>query len=91
MEKHRASLEALLPLADVVLVGKDFAMLQGAQDCIEAAKIISSKVTPGTVVICAWGDQGATYCVATANSSDLSVMKQDAYIPDKIIDSLGRS
>ncbi len=66
VEKHRASLECLLPFADVLFVGKDFAMLQGAKDCIDAAKLISSKVKPGTVIICPWGDQGASYCVATS-------------------------
>ncbi|CAL8107687.1 unnamed protein product [Orchesella dallaii] len=89
VEKHRESLAVLLPLADVVLVGKDFAMLQGAKDCIEAAKIISTKVEPGTVVVCPWGDQGASYCIARSNPADVDVKKQDAYVPDKIIDSLG--
>lgn len=83
-------MECLLPLADVVLVGKDFAMLQGAKDCMEAAKIISRKVAPGTVVVCPWGDQGASYCIATsADDSEPCIYKQDAFVPEKIIDSLG--
>ncbi|ODN00024.1 Ketohexokinase [Orchesella cincta] len=89
VEKHREALGCLLPLADVVLVGKDFAMLQGAKDCMEAARIISTKVQPGTVVVCPWGDQGASYCIARSNPADVDVKKQDAYVPDKIIDSLG--
>lgn len=90
VEKHRPVLECLLPFAHVLLVGKDFALLQGARDCVESCKIISTKVQPGTVVITAWGDQGAAYCVALSDPNDVQVMKQDAYVPDKIIDSLGR-
>lgn len=71
-------------------MGKDFAMLQGAKDCIEAAEVISKKVKPGTVIICPWGDQGASYCVATPDPKDLHVMKQNAYVADRIIDSLGK-
>jgi len=70
-------------------VGKDYALLQGAKDCLEAAKIISEKVKPGTLIVCPWGDQGAAYCVSDGGSDDSDVKKVDAFFQAKIIDSLG--
>ncbi|ODN00030.1 Ketohexokinase [Orchesella cincta] len=89
VELHIENLDNLLPLADVVLVGKDFAKVQGARDAIEAARIMSQKVLPGTVVICPWGDQGASYCVTSEDPNKTEITTQEAYVCDNVVDSLG--
>jgi hypothetical protein len=89
VEKRRDTLAELLPLAHIVFVGKDFALLQGARDCMEACKIMQEKVQPGTLIICPWGEQGASYCVLSPPEDKTSIIKIDAVTPKKIIDSLG--
>lgn len=79
----------MLPLADVVIVGKDFAKQHGAKNSKEAAKIVLQRVEPGTVVVCPWGEEGASYCIATETLEDVEIHKQNAYVPDEIVDSLG--
>lgn len=84
------NLEIMLPLADVVIVGKDYAKHYGAKNSTEAAEIMLKRVEPGTVIICPWGDHGASYCtVISSNPDEVKIHKQNAYLSDKMVDSLG--
>lgn len=85
------NLEIMLPLADVVIVGKDFAKENGAKNSIEAAQTILNKVEPGTVVVCPWGDEGASFCTVPSNIQDVEIHTQSPYVPSsEIVDSLGK-
>ncbi|CAL8110063.1 unnamed protein product [Orchesella dallaii] len=89
VELHIENLDKMLPLADVVLVGKDYAKLQGATNGSEAAELMSKRVLPGTVVICPWGDQGASYCVTSVDPKKTDIITQPVYLCENVVDSLG--
>lgn len=89
VELHIDNLDIMLPLVDIVLVGKDYARYLGALNCTEAAEKICTRVEPGTICVCAWGEQGASYCVATSSPENLDIKTQSAYVPKQIVDSLG--
>lgn len=49
MEKTREILGELLPLADVVFVGKDFSVMKGAENCVQAAEMFSKILPKGLI------------------------------------------
>jgi hypothetical protein len=80
-------------LGHVIFVGRDFATWKGANNCKDAVKLFQTKVQPGTLIICPWGDDGAAFGIGGVDNSvdvgDKEVTKIDAFPPIKIIDSLG--
>lgn len=90
VEKCRESLTPLISLAHVVFVGKDFASWKGAKNCQEGVALFMKNVAEGSLVICAWGEDGAAYGIKGGSSSRGDVVvKVDAFPQEKIIDSLG--
>ncbi|XP_015175481.1 PREDICTED: ketohexokinase-like [Polistes dominula] len=84
LEKPQPELLLLLPFADIVFISKDFAQRRGCDNMDEILENIGAKAKQGTVLICAWGDRGAT-----ARTSDGILVKSSAFPPEVIVDSLG--
>ncbi|KYO41041.1 ketohexokinase isoform X3 [Alligator mississippiensis] len=84
VEKPREELYQLLGYGDVVFVSKDVAKVFGFQSAPEAVRGLSSRVRPGTTLICAWAEQGAD---ALGPAGEL--VHADAVPPARIVDTLG--
>ncbi len=82
IEKPREQIESLFPLADVLLFSRAFAASQGfnnAADFLRAVRVQS----PGNILICSWGEAGATGMDATGN-----IVEQEARHPPKVVDTV---
>lgn len=86
VEKTREALGTLLPFADVVFIGKDFSIMRGAKDGMDAARLFAKELPNGILIIYPWGEDGATFAFAGDPETAKHVQ---AYPPNKIIDSLG--
>lgn len=84
IEKAKPELEALIPLPDVLFVAKDYAKFKGYSNMDETIETIQSLAFPGAVVICPWGEAGAS-----ASSTKGTIVRSPAYPPSKVIDTLG--
>jgi len=47
VEKRIETIGVLLPFADVIFLGKDYAMMKGATDVIHAVEIFTEKLVAG--------------------------------------------
>jgi ketohexokinase len=82
IEKPRPGIEALFPLADVLLFSRTFARAEG----FESPGALFDSVIPrsrGATLICAWGDRGAA-----AVSAEGGRCESPAFPPPRIVDTL---
>ncbi|XP_028856514.1 ketohexokinase isoform X2 [Denticeps clupeoides] len=84
IEKTRDSLYQLFQYGDVVFVSKDVAKSFGFNSATSALKGLYSRVRKGTVLICAWAEEGAD-----ALGPDGKVIHSDAFPPEALVDTLG--
>ncbi|XP_045116117.1 ketohexokinase-like isoform X1 [Portunus trituberculatus] len=84
IEKAKPELEALIPLVDVVFVSKDFAVFKGYSNMAETLEGVKAMAHPGAVVVCPWGEEGASAC----QGSEVMVCSP-AFPPANVVDTLG--
>lgn len=84
IEKPTEALAQLLPLADFVFIGKDFATFRGYVNMDSAVSGLQECIKDGATIICPWGEQGA--CARTSNGM---VLKALAVTQGKVVDTLG--
>ncbi|XP_033609889.1 ketohexokinase isoform X5 [Cryptotermes secundus] len=84
IEKPRAEMQDLIPWADVLFIGKDFAEFCGCTNMSETLKKIAQDAKPNATIISAWGEQGAM-----ARGHDGTVVQSPAFCPHKVLDTLG--
>ena len=82
IEKERENIDALLPLADILLFSKSFALGRGCHNAPELFDIIRPHA-PDAMLVCTWGEQGAWG--RDINNKDFHV---PAYSPPNVIDTL---
>lgn len=83
-EKPRAEVAALLPLADVLFVSKDYARYRGYSTMQEAVIGLRAHTKREATVLCAWGEMGAA-----ASDQDGKVYECPAHPPPTVVDTLG--
>lgn len=81
IEKPREGIEALFPLADLLLFSRQYACSQGFDD---AASFLEQVVCAGQAAVCAWGEQGAWGCDSTGQG-----YHSPALVPAQVVDTLG--
>lgn len=81
IEKPRAGIEALFPLADLLLFSRHYARARGFED---ATSLLEQMVAPGQPAVCAWGEQGAWGRDAAGR-----VHHSPAVEPAQVLDTLG--
>ncbi|PSN48255.1 hypothetical protein C0J52_03053 [Blattella germanica] len=84
VEKPRSETEDLIPMADVLFVGKDFAEFRGCTNMSETLKNFAQDAKPNATIISAWGERGAM-----AQGHDGTVVQSLAFSPHKVVDTLG--
>nr|XP_053650539.1 ketohexokinase-like isoform X1 [Cherax quadricarinatus] len=84
IENAKHELESLIPLPDVLFVSKDYAMFKGYTNKEETVEKIQAQTIPGCLVICPWGEDGAS-----ASSSDGQLVHSSAFPPSQVVDTLG--
>lgn len=84
IEKPKSEMQDLIPRADVLFVGKEFAEFSGCTNMSEALKKIAADAKPNTTIISAWGERGAM-----AQVHDGTIVQSPAFSPRKVLDSLG--
>ncbi|XP_042234571.1 ketohexokinase-like isoform X2 [Homarus americanus] len=84
IEKAKPELESLIPLPDVLFVSKDYAMFKGYSSMAETVKEIQAQAIPGSLVICPWGEDGAS-----ASNSVGKLVHSPAFPPLHVVDTLG--
>ncbi|KAM3620876.1 uncharacterized protein V6R79_003182 [Siganus canaliculatus] len=84
IEKTREPLYQLFPHGDVVFISKDVAVHFGFNSAEAALRGLYSRVKPGAVLVCAWGEKGAD-----ALGPDGSVIHSDSFPPEAVVDTLG--
>ncbi|XP_045585474.1 ketohexokinase isoform X2 [Procambarus clarkii] len=84
IEKAKPELESLISLPDVLFVSKDYAMYKGYRSMQETLEKVQAQAFPKAVVICPWGEEGAS-----ASSSDGNLVHSPAFPPVQVIDTLG--
>jgi ketohexokinase len=82
IEKHRENIEQLLEIADYIIFSKYYAIQAGFISPQQLIKRMNEQF-PQKTLICAWGDKGAIAC------KDNQIFHQAAFIPVKVIDTLG--
>ncbi|XP_046383268.1 ketohexokinase-like [Ischnura elegans] len=96
LEKPKPGLLSLAKHADVIFIGKDFALYHGWNAMETAIEGMSSHVSDGAVIVCTWGEQGcsATYLVSLNGNGvkDGVIAKEvfhcQAYPPREVVDTL---
>ncbi|CAL9706575.1 unnamed protein product [Knipowitschia caucasica] len=83
IEKVREELYVLFNMADVVFVSKDVARNFGFESAKDAVMGLSSRVRPGSALICAWAELGADAI------KDGVLFHSSAFPPMKLVDTLG--
>jgi ketohexokinase len=83
VEKERAGMEELLPLADLLLFSRDYAEQQGAKSG-EAFLQQTAERKFKAMLTCSWGDNGAY-----AMGCNSALYHSPAHNPAKVIDTLG--
>ncbi|XP_042892524.1 ketohexokinase-like isoform X2 [Penaeus japonicus] len=84
LEKSKPELSSLIPKADVIFVSKDYAQFQGYTDMAQTIDKIHSETRPGSLVICPWGEKGAS-----ARLKEGQIVSCHAFPPDQVVDTLG--
>ncbi|KAK3893741.1 hypothetical protein Pcinc_002445 [Petrolisthes cinctipes] len=84
VEKAKAELDALIPLPDVLFVSKDYAKFKGFSNMAETVEKIQTQAYPGCLVICPWGEAGASM-----GREGSELVKSPAFPPTKVVDTLG--
>uniref|UniRef100_A0A1B6M8E5 Carbohydrate kinase PfkB domain-containing protein n=1 Tax=Graphocephala atropunctata TaxID=36148 RepID=A0A1B6M8E5_9HEMI len=84
LEKAKEEIKELLPLADVVFIGKDFGSFQGCKNMHEALARNVPFVKPKAAVVVAWGEAGAV-----GRTAGGEVVKSAALPPPAVVDTLG--
>ena len=82
IEKDRENINDLLPLADILLFSKSFAIERGCTNATELFDLIRSH-SPNAMLVCTWGEQGAWS--RDSHNKDIHV---PAYPPARVIDTL---
>lgn len=82
LEKERENIDTLLPLADILLFSKSFALGRGCHNAPGFFDTIRPHA-PDALLVCTWGEQGAWG--RDINNQDFHV---PAYSPPKVIDTL---
>lgn len=83
IEKERANIDSLLPLADLLFFSKTFVQGRGFSTAEPFFKAIRAQA-PQALLVCAWGEQGAY-----AQAADTPVYHSPAYAPAQIVDTVG--
>ncbi|CAG0916043.1 unnamed protein product [Notodromas monacha] len=83
LEKPRPELLQLIEFADVLFVSKEFAAFNNCPDMTSAVKHFKQLAKESTIVVCAWGDEGA------ALLEHEEVLASPAYPPPVVVDTLG--
>ena len=84
IEKTNMGYENLIGEADVVIIGKDVSKANHANNPKEAIDIFKTKLRAGAILICTWGDKGAS-----GVDQDGQVHHVQAAHQDLVIDTLG--
>ena len=82
IEKDRQNINDLLPLADILLFSKSFAIERGCNSATELFDIIRSHA-PDAMLVCTWGEQGAW-----GSDNHNKEFHMPAYPPARVIDTL---
>jgi ketohexokinase len=84
IEKQRSDgdIHALLPLANVIMFSKPFALTEGFESAVDCLQFFSRKF-PDKIISCTWGEKGAWI------SKSGNIHHNAAYFPTKTIDTLG--
>ena len=82
-ERPREGLLQLLSKGDVTFIGKDFARSRGLTSAAETVRSLYNKVKSGTLMICAWGEDGAD------GMGPDGAAHSDAHHPREVVDTLG--
>ncbi len=83
IEKQREDIESLMPLADILIFSRAFALEHGYNHAAAFLDHIQP-FAPRATLVCTWGDQGAW--ALDQNGQDYHV---SAYTPSEVIDTLG--
>ncbi len=83
VEKHRPGMERLMPLADLLLFSRDYALQQGCDDAVSFLQQFSTPL-PSIMLSCTWGEAGAW-----ARGDDGEIFHAAAHHPTQVIDTLG--
>ena len=85
LEKERAELRQLLKTeADVIFIGKDYAMFCGFTTPEETVNGLLNQVQTKSILICPWGERGAV-----AREVDKEICSSPSYPPARVVDTLG--
>ncbi|XP_049860783.1 ketohexokinase-like isoform X1 [Schistocerca gregaria] len=83
VEKKRDNLLELIPLGDLVIIGKDFARLQGFNTMSQAVDGLFGLLKHGATLVVPWGEEGA------AAKGPEGVFLVPACPPERVLDTLG--
>ena len=84
IEKPRQDIEALFSKAGLLMFSSGYARYRGFQNGAEFFSALGSQVRSGTLMTCAWGEQGA-WGVDRSGAIHYS----PAYLPHRTVDTLG--
>ncbi|XP_067008633.2 ketohexokinase [Anabrus simplex] len=84
LEMGKEETADLIPLGDVVVIGKDYAVYKGCHTMFETLEHVIPLTKSGASVIVPWGELGAV-----ARSADGTFARTPAYSPPRVIDTLG--
>ncbi|KAG8178969.1 hypothetical protein JTE90_012484 [Oedothorax gibbosus] len=84
IEKPKLELKEFIVFGDFVFISKDFAKACDNEDMISAVTSLSCNLGPSGVIICPWGEKGAS-----AKSLSGPVHVANAIVPDKLVSTLG--
>lgn len=82
VEKYRENIESLFELADVLLFSHDYARFQQFDDAEVFLKSIQAQIK-NKILICSWGETGAT-----GMDADGHIIQQAAWKPPQVIDTI---
>mgnify|MGYP005835342679 FL=1 len=83
IEKDRPGLDALMPLAELLLFSRVFAEARGHADAISLLEAMAGQL-PGKAMTCTWGEAGAW-----ARDAQGVIHHVPAHVPPRVVDSLG--
>jgi ketohexokinase len=81
IEKPRMDIERLIPLVDVVIIGKAYASSRGYGD---ASELFAAIGPTSAMLFATWGEDGAWFQTVDGNTLHIP-----AYQPAKVVDTLG--
>jgi ketohexokinase len=83
VEKPRAGIEALFPLADVILFSRHYARAAGHAGPQGLLRAVRTRV-PDATLVCAWGEAGASALSPTG-----AWLESPAFPPAEVLDTVG--